>query len=608
MSTTDIYSGVQSELPSYPVMAEVVSNIDPAFMGTLEVRLISPGAGNTKSAGQVRAVKMISPFFGSTSYEFTAEEEGYASTQKSYGMWFTPPDPGTLVLVVFINGDPGRGYWIGCVPNEFMNFSVPGLAATEASTPGDKEYGEGSATRLPVAEYNKRFTDKVNVANPTKTVKPSHVFADVLQEQGLILDDIRGITSSSARREAPSAVFGISTPGPLDKKGPRGLVGKEESKANLFVSRLGGTTFVMDDGDDSFQRKTKPTEGPPEYASVADQEEGLPEIPHNELFRIRTRTGHQILLHNSEDLIYIGNSRGTSWIELSSDGKIDIYAEDSISVHTKNDFNFYADRDVNIEAGRNINLKADQNMHTHVTNGSSEVIIGQNQKVHIGGFYSGTVNGDVKEQFKGSFSLEVANDYKINVVGGLLSVQTGNGIKLSNIGGNFDVSSSAELNLSSKAAFNMNSSANLNLQSANNLNVLSASDIIATGSNIHLNGPSASPAKKVPQENLEITFTEDDLPKALTTFSVPNEKNEEFTKSILARVPMHEPWPLHENLNPTEFKPEKTDRDVNGRSGNKLGDDLVNSDVLLTAPDAWKKYSTTKDTFAFDPPPNQGQG
>jgi uncharacterized protein (DUF2345 family) len=85
---------------------------------------------------------------------------------------------------------------------------------------------------------------------------------------------------------------------------------------------------------------------------------GDPTIPFGECFRLRTRTGHQILMHNSEDLIYIGNSKGTAWIELTSNGKIDIYANDSISIHTQQDLNIRADRDINLEAGRNINMRA----------------------------------------------------------------------------------------------------------------------------------------------------------------------------------------------------------------------------------------------------------
>jgi hypothetical protein len=123
----------------------------------------------------------------------------------------------------------------------------------------------------------------------------------------------------------------------------------------------------MDDGDDKFLRKTTAEKGPPDYVAVEQGETGGDvTIPHNELVRIRTRTGHQILLHNSEDLIYIGNAKGTTWIELTSNGKIDIYAKDSVSVHSQNDINFTADRDINMTATGNINFNS-----TGLTNLSS---------------------------------------------------------------------------------------------------------------------------------------------------------------------------------------------------------------------------------------------
>lgn len=310
---------------------------------------------------------------GSTSIDFVGEDETYDNAQKSYGMWMIPPDPGSTVVVFFIEGDPRKGYWIGCVQDENMNFMMPGLAATSYNIDGDEE-------RVPVAEYNKTaITSGHN--DSTKNKKAQHPFTKILAEQGLLKDDIRGITTSSARRETPSMVFGISTPGPIDKQGPKGTIGKADDEIpGAFVSRLGGSTFVMDDGDDKFTRKKPAGEGPPEYASVEqDETDGDPTIPHNELVRIRTRTGHQILLHNSEDLIYIGNAKGTTWIELTSNGKIDIYAEDSISVHTKNDVNFTADRDINLTAGRNVNVNAGgQNRFTaagatHIRSGGNHV-------------------------------------------------------------------------------------------------------------------------------------------------------------------------------------------------------------------------------------------
>ena len=373
----DYSSPESSQSSPGPFLAKVVSHLIPSYMGVLEVELLRP-VGNDKSSGQLHQVKMMSPFWGSTSVDYTSDTANdYNNTQKSYGMWFVPPDVGNTVMVIFIDGDPKRGYWIGCIPDENMNFMVPGIAATEQVVEG--------GGRLPVGEYNKKANPQIPDA--TKIKKPKHPLADVLTTQGLVKDDIRGITTSSSRRELPSSVFGISTPGPVDKApgAKTGKVGKADSAIETFVSRLGGTTFVMDDGDDKFLRKTKASDGPPVYVSVEQGETGgKKDIPHNELMRIRTRTGHQILLHNSEDLIYIGNARGTTWIELTSNGKIDIYAQDSISVHTDQDLNFTAGRDINLTAGQNINLNAGGTLNQQST-GQLNIRSGAAGKIYAAG-------------------------------------------------------------------------------------------------------------------------------------------------------------------------------------------------------------------------------
>lgn len=379
---TNIISPNTRTHSSGPFLAKVISHQDPNYMGTLEVELLRE-SGNTPSEGQLHQVKYMSPFYGVTSSSHTSQNNDYDGTQKSYGMWFIPPDPGTIVVVVFIDGDPKRGYWIGCVQDQNMNFMVPGIAATSQVVNG--------SGRLPVAEYNKKTN--ANVSDSTSIKKPKHPLADVLVKQGLDKDDIRGTTTSSARRETPSSVFGISTPGPLDKRpgAARGAIGKKEHEIqNAYVSRLGGSTFVMDDGDDKFIRKTPASSGPPEYVSIEQGGRGGDKtIPHNELIRLRTRTGHQILMHNSEDLIYIGNASGTTWIELTSNGKVDIYANDSISLHTSADFNVTADRDINFTAQGDININA--NTDIKVTAGDNTSIkagkqhIEQASSIHMNG-------------------------------------------------------------------------------------------------------------------------------------------------------------------------------------------------------------------------------
>jgi len=388
MSDTNQVSAKGKESDSGPKIAKVMSHQDSTYSGILTVQILRK-AGGTGGSGQTVQAKYLSPFYGAQSPDHVGKAPNdYNQTQKSYGMWMVPPDVGTMVMVIQADGPKGmEWYWIGCVQHENMNFMVPGVAATENVVEG--------GGRFPVGEYNKEINN--TPSDPTKIKKPKHKYlAQAIESQGLIKDDIRGLTTSSARRETPSSVFGISTPGPVDKTSgaKKGALGKEDSKIpNAYVSRLGGSTFVMDDGDDKFVRKTKASEGPPLYASAEQGDtSGDPMIPHNELIRIRTRTGHQILLHNSEDLIYITNSRGTAWIELTSNGKIDVYSKDSISVHTEQDINFTADRDINFTAGANVNINAATNVNQQAgsafnlkTGAASKISAGGNFEVTAGG-------------------------------------------------------------------------------------------------------------------------------------------------------------------------------------------------------------------------------
>ena len=170
-------SGTQSPAPSMPCLARVISHLDTTYMGSLEVQLLRPGAGNSDSASEVHQVRMISPFFGTTSRDFVGSEDDYNNTQKSYGMWFVPPDVGSLVVVVFLNGDVGKGYWIGGVPDDNMNFMVPGIASTQQANESTNNQ------RLPVAEYNKDVHSETG--DPTKFKKPTHPLSSVMNNQGL---------------------------------------------------------------------------------------------------------------------------------------------------------------------------------------------------------------------------------------------------------------------------------------------------------------------------------------------------------------------------------------------------------------------------------------
>lgn len=496
-------------------LAKVVSHLDPTYMGSLEVTLQRVQANTLGDDNQTYVVRYASPFFGSTAFEFMGSNKAdYNDTQKSYGMWFVPPDVGQSVLVCFVDGNPAEGYWFACVPGRFVNTMVPGIASsTDVELSDDDKKKYAPSTRLPVAEVNKRANTDPNAFNPDIVKKPVHPLADHLLEEGLLDDDVRGSHNSSARRDIPGMVFGISTPGPLDRRdgAKKAIIGKLLSKTEtpVPVSRLGGTQMIFDDGDDQYQRKTPASTGPVEYADILTGEKGDPTIPYGESFRIRTRTGHQILLHNSEDLIYIGNAKGTTWIELTSNGKIDIYAKDSVSVHTENDLNIRADRDINLEAGRNINMKSMSGRIRQEAANNFELLCGQDGKISVGGNYEHVVAGATKITTAGN-----------------LDIKTGGASKITTSG---------------------------------NLDIKTGGQHIESASQIHMNSFAAAIADQA--QPLEALPTHEN-PSTSTEAGWTQRYQSTAINSIMKRVPMHEPWLLHENQAPAFLTPASTDREA----------------------------------------------
>lgn len=569
-------------------LARVVSIADPTYMGRLFVHVLREVNSDDSFQGQGVPVKYLSPFYGVTSQKYLGDSpDVYNETQKAYGMWMVPPDPGQLVLCYF---QEGMGYWIGCVMDEFMNFSVPGIAATKFVTPESKQTDK---ERVPVAEYNKKIRGSTP-KDPTGIIKPAHLIEVAFDKQGLLEDDTRGITTSSARRDMPSMVFGFSTPGPVDKTGKTGPVGVKEYKVAAHkVSRLGGSTFVMDDGDANYERKKPPSEDGPDYGGLG---QGDPKRPHNELIRLRTRTGHQIVLHTSEDLIYIGNSRGTCWIEMTSDGKLDIYAKDSINLRTEKDFNFYAGRDMNLEIERNFNIKVKKEMHTHVLK-DSILIVDENQKVHVkkdvdytyNKNYKHTIDQDVdilmnknlKQTIKQNADILTSANLKITATSSL-DLKTDGSSKFT-AGGSTDIKSGGSNKITAGGSNHLKSGAG-HYTSANTVFVNTA----IRASNF-ISSPGAT-AQSADSASTATAANKAELPKVLKTHSMPDEKGKKFVDSIMRRIPTFEPFPHHENLDPQKYKPDKTDRDAEGRYED-------NTETMLEIPKFWKKYTTVIDPF-----------
>ena len=454
--------------------AVVVGASDVQKNGRLRVRLVDSSVNYNFISDQGTGgeeflditVQWSSPFAGATNIENTIAsgdptapgeqdpDKTFGGTQRSYGMWMIPPDVGNKVLVMFVNGDLSRGFVIGCLYQSLMNHMVPGIARSKTFTSN-----EGETLEVPVAEYNKASTeadkvdwktnrDSTGVTPQDNVIRPSHTdHFNGLKEQGLEQDKTRGLTSSSARRESPSKVFGILTP-----------------DANQFV---------MDDGD-------------------------------QKLIRLRTKSGAQILLDETNGNIYIINKKGTGWLEIDDAGKIDVWAGDSISLRSHKDINIRADRDLNFESGRDINVRTMQTTATGQPSDTTAVLPAVN----------------------GAFNLDVA---------GALNIKTVDATTITS-GKEFYLQSTSTSLTATEGDTNILTSLGNHVEST-------------PAGTIHMNGPAAAAAisyggltAKVDSDgNLFFTNT------LYTRDASTGNRNTEKVSTILTRFPTREPFAREES-------------------------------------------------------------
>ena len=123
-----------------PYLARVVNHLDPALMGGLEVLLLLGSTADSSSPAGTITVKYLPPFAGQTGSAFEGNNSAdFNDVQKAYGFWMVPPDIGTVVMVMFVGGNINAGYWIGCVPDKYQNYEVPGLASSRNSAMTDEQ-------------------------------------------------------------------------------------------------------------------------------------------------------------------------------------------------------------------------------------------------------------------------------------------------------------------------------------------------------------------------------------------------------------------------------------------------------------------------------------
>lgn len=286
-------SGSSTPVSPYPYIGFVKKNDDPQHMGRLQVWIPELCGDPTNESSWIMC-SYCSSFAGHSDIEsITNYQTDPNASQQSYGMIAVPPDLNAEVMVIFVNGETSRAYWIGCTLQQNMSQMLPGI--------GSAKTVDGKMN--PVLEYNKaKTTGSVNATPSRPTFTP---LSSGLDTQGSKPDTERGSSTTSMQRESPPKMYGLLSP-------------------------RGNNMHIDDDSG-------------------------------NEFIRMRTRSGAQILVHETTGYVYINSKTGNSWIEIADNG-IGIYSHDHVSIRTQGDFNVHADGNINLDAGGKIQVRSGADM------------------------------------------------------------------------------------------------------------------------------------------------------------------------------------------------------------------------------------------------------
>lgn len=325
----------------YPILATVKDNIDPNHSGRIKVLLGDKAVQDPEDSTNWITVSYLSSFGGTTGASGGNTGTGsYKSNPSSFGQTNSPPDIGTKVIVIFINGDINYGYYLGVAHDPEAMHSIPSTGTSDNVVPNSGEAKSlGGSTRLPVTNMNTNDPSTTDSSEFNSTPRPVHSYSAAIHtQQGTVRDTVRGPKSSSASRETPSRVgWGVNSPGrPIYSGGyddstlPQNLATANPQQLQV-VSRRTGHSITMDDGD------------------TVGKDQGI---------HIRTSLGHQLMMSDDGQTLMLLHSNGQSYIELGKEGTVDIFTTNSVNMRTQGDINLHADRDVNIQAMENFKVQA----------------------------------------------------------------------------------------------------------------------------------------------------------------------------------------------------------------------------------------------------------
>ena len=401
----------------------VVDNNDPQQMGRVRAMCTALGDLPTMTVKDIPWSIYGSPLAGFDRMNHRGREKQTTDGGVAYGMW-NIPKVGAQVLIACINGNPNYRVYIGCVYKQFHTSTIPHgryFGTTDgplsaAETPIQPLYDnlEENFQNMDSYEFRSRGADFsaagfqaafIGNEHNKSSKKSDDVETKVTGADGKTFEVTQGYAETQLTPGATNSVTG-----------------------NLYDSTVYSWTT-------------------PGFHGIS-----MDDRPENCRMKFRTTGGHQILLDDTNERIYISTAKGKTWIEIDEQGTIDIFSEQDFSVRSEGDINFTTNKTFRVSAKDGIHMACTEGpMRIHA---SQDIDIKSNQVLKI------ESTEDLKIQTHAAIHIKSGTD-SFFTSGTVMNVLTGSDLRLTS-GGSTHLTASGQF--------------------------------VATGDQIHFNGPAGTPA------------------------------------------------------------------------------------------------------------------
>ncbi len=433
-------------------IGEVVDTNDPQQMGRIRVACAYLGDHEDTIIEDIPWATPISPLAGTTESPARGRGEEQSFGPVAYGM-FNTPKVGSFVLIACIEGDPRFRIYLGGLHDQFLLHTLPHGRYTYKKNADLTDEPSGPLTSTEnfleplytsqTFTFTKTQTQQVTSTDTIPKNRNNYEYRTRAADNGVAGIDDKFINTTD--------VFFSREPDDKELRFTEKNGNVIENTHGYHRSRVqkdlesGATGFAYDPQTYSWTT--------PGFHSIS-----MHDSADNCRLRIRTTHGHQIIMDDTNERIYISTSYGKTWIEMDEKGNIDIYGERNISVHAEKDINFTAGGTFRVKAKEGIHLASEGEMRFHAIGGNLHLKSGGTTNIHS----IGNMSISVPDLF-----LTAQDNVHIKATGGIL-----------------------------------------NLESGANTNILAGGNILQTGSQIHFNGPPADSATdSIPSDTFDAWWT-----------------------------------------------------------------------------------------------------